>query len=224
VQVLADKAGVLCIVDENNSAIGAVTEPVQKELHFLQGDVKTSRIAAAGLAADDRQPIVLKKVYENIPFEDFIIDSAIDFGSLLIDGIGEAIWPSVPDLDQEKVTNAAFGILQATRARITRTEFISCPSCGRTLFDIETTLKQIRLKTGHLKGLKIAVMGCIVNGPGEMADADYGYVGAGRGTITLYKGSEVVRKNIPQAEALDTLISLIGESGDWKEPENDVSR
>lgn len=220
VQVLAEKAGILCIVDENNSAIGAVTETTQKELNLVRGDAKAVRVGISRQTLPDQRPIVVKKKYENQSVEEFTINSAIDFGSLLIDGIGEAIWPVAPDLDQEKVTRIAFGILQATRARITRTEFISCPSCGRTLFDIETTLKQIKEKTGHLKGLKIAVMGCIVNGPGEMADADYGYVGAGRGAITLYKRSEVVRRNIPQAEALDALISLIRESGDWKEPEN----
>ncbi|HOW31677.1 MAG TPA: (E)-4-hydroxy-3-methylbut-2-enyl-diphosphate synthase [Bacteroidales bacterium] len=220
VQVLAEKAEVLCIVDENNSAVGPVTSLVQKELNIQDGSSKNIKAEIALQPASDQRPIVLKKQFENLALPDFLIESAIHFGSLLIDGIGEAVWPVVSGIEQEEVTRVAFGILQATRARITRTEFISCPSCGRTLFDIETTLKQIKEKTGHLKGLKIAVMGCIVNGPGEMADADYGYVGAGRGAITLYKRSEVVRKNIPQAEALDTLINLMKESGDWKEPEN----
>jgi len=220
VQVLSEKAGILCIVDENSSAVGVVTENSQKELRFLQGETKPVRAAVSKSDESDQRPVVLKKEYLHNRENEFAIDSAIDFGSLLIDGIGEAIWPVAANLEKEKVTRIAFGILQATRTRITRTEFISCPSCGRTLFDIETTLKQIKEKTGHLKGLKIAVMGCIVNGPGEMADADYGYVGAGRGTITLYKQSEVVRKNIPQAEALNALINLIKESGDWKEPEN----
>lgn len=220
VQVLAEKAGLLCIVDENNSAVGVVTDGSQKELNFLQGETKPVRAAVSRSDESDQRPVVLKKEFGHNIQSEFAIDSAIDFGTLLTDGIGEAIWPVAPNLEQEKVTRIAFGILQATRARITRTEFISCPSCGRTLFDIETTLKKIKEKTGHLKGLKIAVMGCIVNGPGEMADADYGYVGAGRGSITLYKQAEVVRKNIPQTEALDALINLIKESGDWKEPEN----
>jgi (E)-4-hydroxy-3-methylbut-2-enyl-diphosphate synthase len=112
----------------------------------------------------------------------------------------------------------AFAILQATRTRITRTEFISCPSCGRTLFDIEATLSKVKAATSHLKGLKIAVMGCIVNGPGEMADADYGYVGAGKGQVTLYKSREVMKKGIPESEAIGELISLIKTSGDWADP------
>jgi (E)-4-hydroxy-3-methylbut-2-enyl-diphosphate synthase len=220
VQVLAEKAEVLCIVDENNSSVGAVTDAAISELNIQDDDLKIVRAKLAKQPASDQRPIVLKRQYETTHIQDFTIDSAIEFGSLLIDGIGEAVWPVAPNIDQEKVTRVAYGILQATRARITRTEFISCPSCGRTLFNIESSLKQIKEKTGHLKGLKIAVMGCIVNGPGEMADADYGYVGAGRGTITLYKQSEVVRKNLPESEALDTLINLIRESGDWKEPEN----
>lgn len=223
VQVLAEKADILCIVDENNSAIGSVTDQVLEELRILESEPRHLRSLLTTQSITDSRPVVLKHVYHGLTVEDFMIDSAIDFGSMLIDGIGEAIWPVAPDLEQREVTRIAFGILQATRARITRTEFISCPSCGRTLFDIETTLRQIKERTGHLKGLKIAVMGCIVNGPGEMADADYGYVGAGRDSITLYKRSEVVRKNIPQAEALDTLINLIKESGDWKEPEGDLA-
>ena len=135
----------------------------------------------------------------------------------MIDGLGDAIWPNDPNLDAETINRTAFGILQATRSRITRTEFISCPSCGRTHFDIESTLNLVKAATGHLKGIKIAVMGCIVNGPGEMADADYGYVGAGKGLITLYKGKEVVKRSIPENEAIPALLDLIWQSGDWKE-------
>ncbi|MBA7587401.1 4-hydroxy-3-methylbut-2-en-1-yl diphosphate synthase (ferredoxin) [subsurface metagenome] len=109
-------------------------------------------------------------------------------------------------------------MLQAGRVRISKTEFISCPSCGRTLFDLQKTTSQVKKATGHLKGLKIAVMGCIVNGPGEMADADYGYVGTGKGIITLYKKKEVVRKNIPSKDAVNELIKLIKKNGDWKNP------
>ena len=109
-----------------------------------------------------------------------------------------------------------FGILQATRSRISKTEYISCPSCGRTLYDLQTTIARIKEATSHLKGLKIGIMGCIVNGPGEMADADYGYVGAGRGQISLYKGKECVLKNIAEEDAVERLVQLIKENGDWQ--------
>ena len=109
----------------------------------------------------------------------------------------------------------AFGILQATRTRITKTEYISCPSCGRTLFDLQETTALIRKRTDHLKGVKIGIMGCIVNGPGEMADADYGYVGSGKGKITLYKGKEVVKRGVPSQDAVDELINLIRQDGNW---------
>jgi (E)-4-hydroxy-3-methylbut-2-enyl-diphosphate synthase len=117
------------------------------------------------------------------------------------------------------LNNTAFSILQATRTRISKTEYISCPSCGRTLFDLQSTTEKIRERTNHLKGVKIAVMGCIVNGPGEMADADFGYVGSGPGKITLYKGKEVVKRNIPAETAVDELIELLKENGAWIEPE-----
>jgi Enzyme involved in the deoxyxylulose pathway of isoprenoid biosynthesis len=118
----------------------------------------------------------------------------------------------------EVANRTAFGMLQAARQRITKTEYISCPSCGRTLFDLEETTARIRKRTEHLKGVKIGIMGCIVNGPGEMADADYGYVGSGPDQITLYKGQEVVRRNVKTAEAVDALIDIIREHGDWLEP------
>jgi (E)-4-hydroxy-3-methylbut-2-enyl-diphosphate synthase len=113
------------------------------------------------------------------------------------------------------VNETAFNILQATRTRISKTEYISCPSCGRTLFDLQETTAKIRSRTSHLKGVKIGIMGCIVNGPGEMADADYGYVGSGPGRITLYKGKEVVKRNVPTPQAVDELIGLIRDGGDW---------
>lgn len=146
--------------------------------------------------------------------EDGRIKSAIGIGSLLADGIGDTIRVSITE-DPEHEIPVAYNILQAAGARITKTEYISCPSCARTLFNIQETLQTIKQKTGHLKGLKIAVMGCIVNGPGEMADADYGYVGAGKGKVMLYKGQELVKKNIIEDNAVDELISLIKENGDW---------
>jgi (E)-4-hydroxy-3-methylbut-2-enyl-diphosphate synthase len=143
------------------------------------------------------------------------IAAAADFGALLLNGVVDGIDIHVEDAD---TTQLALNILQATRTRITKTEFISCPSCGRTMFDLQTTLRAIKAATGHLTGLKIGVMGCIVNGPGEMADADYGYVGAGVGKVSLYRRRQCVAKNIPQEEAIDHLINLIKENGDWKLP------
>lgn len=140
--------------------------------------------------------------------EDGRIKSAVGIGSLLAVGIGDTIRVSLSEPPEAEIP-VAFGILQATRSRITKTEYISCPSCGRTLFDLQTAVRRVRERTAHLVGLKIAVMGCIVNGPGEMADADYGYVGAGRGKISLYKGKTCVERNIPEDEAIDKLLALI---------------
>ena len=143
--------------------------------------------------------------------------AATDLGALLVDGFGDGIWIDAPQVDTKIITSTAFGILQATRSRISKTEYISCPSCGRTLFDLMVTTQMIRSRTSHLKGLKIGIMGCIVNGPGEMADADYGYVGSGTDKITLYRGKEAVKKNINSANALDELIGIIKEDGNWIE-------
>ena len=145
--------------------------------------------------------------------------SATDFGALLVDGFGDGIWIDAPEIDTKIITSTAFGILQATRSRISKTEYISCPSCGRTLFDLMITTQMIRSRTSHLKGLKIGIMGCIVNGPGEMADADYGYVGSGTDKVTLYRGKEAVKKNISSVNALDELIDIIKEDGNWVEVE-----
>ncbi|WP_299288620.1 (E)-4-hydroxy-3-methylbut-2-enyl-diphosphate synthase [uncultured Mucilaginibacter sp.] len=145
--------------------------------------------------------------------------AATDLGALLVDGFGDGIWIDAPEIPSKTITSTAFGILQATRSRISKTEYISCPSCGRTLFDLQITTQMIRSRTSHLKGLKIGIMGCIVNGPGEMADADYGYVGAGPDKITLYRGKEVVKKNVSSALALDELIGIIKTDGNWLEPE-----
>ncbi|MEI7983001.1 MAG: flavodoxin-dependent (E)-4-hydroxy-3-methylbut-2-enyl-diphosphate synthase, partial [Bacteroidota bacterium] len=122
--------------------------------------------------------------------------------------------------DPEFEIPVAYGILQASGARITRTEFISCPSCSRTLFNIQDAVETVKARTGHLKGLKIAIMGCIVNGPGEMADAHYGYVGAGKGKVMLYKGQEVMLKNVSESDAIDELIHLIRKNGDWVDPDH----
>ncbi len=162
-------------------------------------------------------PVVLSSKYD-LDEEAYTLYSSTDVGALLLDGLGDGVLISNTHSSLAKSNAIAFGILQATRTRISRTEYISCPSCGRTLFDLQETTAKIRSRTSHLKGVKIGIMGCIVNGPGEMADADYGYVGTGVGKITLYKEKNVVKKNIDEAQAVDELISLIKEYGDWVEP------
>jgi (E)-4-hydroxy-3-methylbut-2-enyl-diphosphate synthase len=156
-------------------------------------------------------PLVLREVYDENDLETFQIKSAVDCGSFFLDNLADGIMlgNKKQDLPPPSVDACSFGILQASGRRISKTEYISCPGCGRTLFDLQTTLKKIKEATSHLKGLKIAVMGCIVNGPGEMADADYGYVGAGAGKISLYKGKECVLKNIPEENAVEELNKLI---------------
>jgi len=157
-----------------------------------------------------------------------MIYSSTDIGGLFIDGLGDGIMLGTQQVEEktsglqwaEFCNKTAFGILQATRNRMSKTEYISCPSCGRTLFDLQETTGMIRKRTDHLKGVKIGIMGCIVNGPGEMADADYGYVGSGPGRITLYRGKEVVKRNVPSAKAVDELIELIREDGNWINPES----
>jgi (E)-4-hydroxy-3-methylbut-2-enyl-diphosphate synthase len=168
-------------------------------------------------------PVIVRRSYTNLSEEEFQLYSATDLGGLLVDGLGDGVLLSAAGCADRVINQTAFNILQATRTRISKTEYISCPSCGRTLFDLQETTSRIRSVTSHLKGVKIGIMGCIVNGPGEMADADYGYVGSGPGRITLYKGKEVVRRNVPTAQAVDELINLIREHGDWVEPVVKVS-
>lgn len=163
-------------------------------------------------------PVVFRRTLNTDDPETFQLFAATDLGGPLLDGMGDGIWPEAEAIPLQTRNATAFGILQATRTRISKTEYISCPSCGRTLFDLQETTAKIRAVTHHLKGVKIGIMGCIVNGPGEMADADYGYVGTGPGKITLYKEKEVVRRNVPEAEAVEALIDLIREHGDWVEP------
>ncbi len=166
-----------------------------------------------------QNPIILEGNYADFSLEETQLYASTDFGSALLDGFGDGVWLKGNSSDLRATNQISFGILQATRVRISKTEYISCPSCGRTLFDLQETTAKIRRVTHHLKGVKIGIMGCIVNGPGEMADADYGYVGTGVGKITLYKEKEVVKRNIPSEEAVDELIELIKEYGDWVEPE-----
>jgi (E)-4-hydroxy-3-methylbut-2-enyl-diphosphate synthase len=163
-------------------------------------------------------PIIIERSYADISSDLLQLYSSTDLGGLLLDGFGDGIIIRANgNASPQMVNSLGFGILQAARTRISKTEYISCPSCGRTLFDLQETTAKIRSRTDHLKGIKIGIMGCIVNGPGEMADADYGYVGSGVGKITLYKGREVVTKSIDAAEAVDALIDLIREHGDWVE-------
>jgi (E)-4-hydroxy-3-methylbut-2-enyl-diphosphate synthase len=190
-------------------------------------------------ARDIKNPVVLITDSNWQTADEHLIHYATETGALLLDGFGDGICLGMSTTSYESATvvnasgrnylnnatpeqfinNTAFGILQATRTRISKTEYISCPSCGRTLFDLQETTAKIRSRTHHLKGVKIAIMGCIVNGPGEMADADFGYVGSGPGKITLYKGKEIVKRNVDSDVAVDELINLLKENEAWVEPQ-----
>ncbi len=164
----------------------------------------------------DDSPAIIKLSYgPEKSFDDITIEASSDMGAVLMAGFGDGIWIDAPHIEKKKIESLSLAILQATRLRISKTEYIACPGCGRTLFDLQDSLHRVREATSHLVGLKIAVMGCIVNGPGEMADADYGYVGAAKGNVSLYRNKECVVKNIPSAEALPLLIQLIKDNGDW---------
>jgi (E)-4-hydroxy-3-methylbut-2-enyl-diphosphate synthase len=202
----------------------------------LAGMAEQRRVFFDLLNSEILNPVIIKRDYSSITFENLQLYSSTDLGSLLIEGFGDGVWISVDELKvensgayvkifikktetKEKIVNRLlFNILQAARQRISKTEYIACPSCGRTLFDLQETTELIRKRTEHLKGVKIAIMGCIVNGPGEMADADYGYVGSGIDKITLYRQKDIVRKNIPAQNAVDELINLIKEDKNWVEP------
>ncbi len=173
-------------------------------------------------------PVIIRRDYTEMPDEDLQLYASTDAGGLLIDGLGDGIMlgtslmaPKTKEEWLSRIDNLnklSFGILQAARTRMSKTEYISCPSCGRTLFDLQETTAMIRKRTDHLKGVKIGIMGCIVNGPGEMADADYGYVGVGKGKIALYRGQTVIKKSVPEEKAVDELINIIREDGKWVEP------
>ena len=183
------------------------------------GMAEQRRLFIELINAGCKVPVIVCRQYNNIDLESLQLYSSTDIGSLLIDGLGEGIFINAKHcVSTEKINQMSFGILQASRTRISKTEYISCPSCGRTLFDLQSTTAMVREKTSHLKGVKIGIMGCIVNGPGEMADADYGYVGTGIGKISLYRGQHVVRQNIPMQNAVDALIELIKEDNIWVEP------
>ena len=187
------------------------------------------RAFVALIQAEIDLPVITSVAYPDQEDDKTMLFAATDVGGLLIDGLGEGIMLSLRDkqaierqdlLAMIKLHNSvSFGVLQAARTRMSKTEYISCPSCGRTLFDLQETTAMIRKRTDHLKGVKIGIMGCIVNGPGEMADADYGYVGSGKGKITLYKGKEVVKRSVPSEKAVDELINIIKKGGQWIEPQ-----
>jgi (E)-4-hydroxy-3-methylbut-2-enyl-diphosphate synthase len=218
-QAANDKTVVFCISSENANAMQSV-----RRMFVSLADMEIT------------QPVILVTDSKMQTPDEHLIHFATETGALLLEGLGDGIClgyrgevklenPQVkgrtylPVKDIYQFTNnTAFSILQATRTRISKTEYISCPSCGRTLFDLQETTAKIRSVTNHLKGVKIAIMGCIVNGPGEMADADFGYVGSGPGKITLYRSKEVVKKNVDSEVAVDELINLLKESGAWVEP------
>jgi (E)-4-hydroxy-3-methylbut-2-enyl-diphosphate synthase len=184
---------------------------VQAELKWLRYFLKEKQCNV---------PVIFRQVLNANSEADFLIRSSVCLGGAIIDGFGDGLWlenENAIEISKEKIASISLGILQACRARMSKTEFISCPSCGRTNFNLIETLARIRKATGHLKGLKIGVMGCIVNGPGEMADADYGYVGSGMGRVTLYKAKEIVKRAIPEGNAVEELVALIKENGDWVE-------
>lgn len=200
----------------------AVKEAVDEKTVFVlttqhANGVGEQRALFHALLSDGvKNPVVIKRSYEESQLEDLQIKAGADLGIFFIDGLGDGLWIEAPNVPQEQLLSLSFGILQGARVRVSKTEYISCPSCGRTLFDLQSTIAQIKAKTSHLKGLKIGIMGCIVNGPGEMADADYGYVGSAKGKVNLYKGQTCVEKLIPAEEAVDRLIDLIKRNGDWK--------
>ena len=172
----------------------------------------------AMMTAGITNPVMLYKNYGEASPEHVRLMAAADMGTLLMNGFSDGLLIDADLMTRDELNRLALSILQATRLRMSHTEFISCPGCGRTMFDLQSTLKEVKAVTSHLKGLKIGVMGCIVNGPGEMADADYGYVGAAAGKISLYKGKQLIEKNIPAEDAIPHLIALIKENGDWVDP------
>ncbi|MFM8348028.1 MAG: flavodoxin-dependent (E)-4-hydroxy-3-methylbut-2-enyl-diphosphate synthase, partial [Bacteroidota bacterium] len=205
----------LTIDDLNSNLLDFIKLNINKIVIVLStshshGLAEQRSVFALLMNAGIQVPVVISRAYTDLQSDDFQLFSATDAGGLLIDGLGDGVFFRTSGCGGDQFINAtAFNILQATRTRISKTEYISCPSCGRTLFDLQETTARIRSRTYHLKGVKIGIMGCIVNGPGEMADADYGYVGSGPGRINLYRGKEVVKRNVPTADAVDELIGLI---------------
>lgn len=208
-------------VRRSNVLIPVTHDELTDEFQVIESKSKnpTAELRAAILNMNNTTPVVVKRRYDDVDAETVAVKAAADLGVLFLDGLADGIWVDAPHIAAEQIRDIELMILQAARVRFSHTEYIACPSCGRTLYDIEKTLADIKSRTSHLKNLKIGIMGCIVNGPGEMADADYGYVGAAAGRITLYKGREIVEKNIPQEQAIDRLVELIKANGDWQDAE-----
>jgi (E)-4-hydroxy-3-methylbut-2-enyl-diphosphate synthase len=202
-------------VEEVLAKINSVDVPVA--LVFMHNAARETREAFLELANGTYHPIFVQADYNDNDLELFQVRAAAELSWYFIDGYADGLWLDNPFARRPVPRSTAFKILQACRARMTETEFIACPSCGRTLFNIQDRLSEVRKATSHLNHLKFAIMGCIVNGPGEMADADYGYVGSGKGKVSLYKQKEIVKKNIPEEKAVEELVKLIKDNGDWKD-------
>lgn len=212
-----DKGYLLCDLDNKNFDEIQPDQPVIARSSASPG-LFNFRLFMKYLANNNLNNAVIFRKQYNSKGMDLAVEAAIDFGPMFLDGFGDGIWIESDSEGNEDLVSLSFDILQASGARISKTEFIACPSCGRTQYDIQSSLKKIKAATSHLTGLKIAVMGCIVNGPGEMADAHYGYVGMGAGKVALYKGKKQVAKGIDEALAVDELIRIIKQAGDWKDP------
>jgi (E)-4-hydroxy-3-methylbut-2-enyl-diphosphate synthase len=219
--LLTDKPALLMVNDNE------LQNKMAEILHLLSASPSTVVLSRTGSGESRKlaktlsenmltNPLIFQSPKICTTIDALLLENSLNPGNLLIDRLGDGICLDASHVNEADAVRVGFGLLQATRMRISRTEFIACPSCGRTQYDIQTTLQQVKARTSHLKGLKIAVMGCMVNGPGEMADADYGYVGAGNGKVTLYKGKNPVKRGIPEATAVDALVELIKESGDWR--------
>ncbi|RPJ33391.1 MAG: hypothetical protein EHM17_10490 [Verrucomicrobiaceae bacterium] len=220
-EIIFEKSGVVEIDPNDTAAVAAVNDRAEPCLVTVADSTEMEIIPAFRLLAakvDARHPVLLKDTLqppaENKDFLDALLPAAQNLGSLLCDGIGDAILVRGETAPGQSL-RLAYNILQAAGTRIFKTDYVACPSCGRTLFNLQSTTQKIRAATGHLKGVRIAVMGCIVNGPGEMADADFGYVGGAPGKINLYVGKTAVKFNIPEEEAVERLIDLIREHGKW---------
>jgi (E)-4-hydroxy-3-methylbut-2-enyl-diphosphate synthase len=229
-EIVYENAGVIEVDPRNDAAIARVNAQREPQFVSVTDDVDLAVIAAFRLLAaklDERHAILLKDVFQDPKpesrdrkepdFLETLLVASTDIGSLLCDGIGDAVLVQGEEAPGQAL-RLSYNILQAAGARIFKTDYVACPSCGRTLFNLQTTTAKIKAATSHLKGVKIAIMGCIVNGPGEMADADFGYVGGAPGKVNLYVGKTAVKFNIPEAEAVDRLKDLIREHGKWTEP------
>ena len=219
-EIVIEDSGVIEIDPRDDAAIASLNASAEVKLVSIKDGIKLPVIAAYRLLAariDKKHPILLKDTLQATGSDDFtenLLVAATNIGSLLCDGIGDAVIVNGEEAPGQAL-RISYNILQAAGVRIFKTDYVACPSCGRTLFNLQTTTQKIRAATGHLKGVRIAVMGCIVNGPGEMADADFGYVGGAPDKINLYVGKTAVKFNIPEGEAVERLIDLIKEHGRW---------